>query len=486
MQGSGSLTPRWAGVSEKVGILVAVVLGLAALSALLSVNTFPIVTNDSVVYIGHSQDLGAQGVVIHGFRQFGYPLALLIVRFGSQFVGTDALLSMAVLQRVLLVAAGVLAVVRWKWKALPFLVFLFTATTIGYTNFILNEGLGLPIAALLSFPVVYYFEIARRGQETDSRRAVTLAALVAVGAFILFTFRFTFAVFGLAPLMVVVASWRTPFRRMSLAIFAVFLFVVSMLTVAMAVENEREFGVLTPIADGGPTRWYYAWHHVFAQHPENQTNPDLAGFYAEHNFLTFPREIVATGLPYEDQSELYADGISKMYTVAGMAEDRARVESMVWSLVGGRLHDVVGVVDAATESNRFEVDALIFSNQFAQTEGIPAFIEQYNNSELPGAVITDPIGEQLPIRDSQTVARWLLYLGFAILIAGLFGGTSRRASILALGVMIATAIGMGAILADNYRFLIAPSAFALAMATEVGVDLLNRISSSLGPIRRAS
>ena len=87
---------------------------IAAVLVLLVVDIFPIITNDSLEYIGHSNTLASTGFVQLGYRQVGYPLFLAVVDAIATPLGLEPLLTAVVLQRIVYLSALVFAL--WMWR----------------------------------------------------------------------------------------------------------------------------------------------------------------------------------------------------------------------------------------------------------------------------------------------------------------------------------------------------------------------------------
>jgi hypothetical protein len=449
---------------------------LAALSSLLSVNMFPLVGNDGVVYLDHSNNLFDQGFVAYGYRQFGYPAALWVVRALAGVVGAEPLLAMTVVQRGLLIAAGLLAVRFWGWWATPLLLFLIAPGTIAYTNLILTEGLALPLALLLVFPFVRLLAILRTDPDGKRRReALTLGALIVAVATALFSIRFTYAVFGLAPLAIVVASWRTSFLRWSAALFAGFIALAATIAVGASVENYREFGVFHPSADGGFTSYYYVWNTVFSE-PDNRVDPDLARFYDEGVVFAFEHELAAQGVPYSAKEEAFDGEIHAMLEAADMTVVSSRVQAMASGLVGGRKHDIQVAVEGIVGSTRHDIDDWIYLNRFAREEGTEAFALEYNGGQVPEAVITNAIGKTLGFLDARKIIAVIMPLGLVILVLGIRYPSTRLVGLTGIGVVFGSVIGHGLIWADNFRFLTVGAVFGVGAAIAVAHAMWSRES----------
>jgi hypothetical protein len=462
--------------SRRSAIAGTVIVALVVLLSLLSVNTFPSVTNDAAVYIAYSRDLIGGGWVEQGFRQVVYPVFLAGVRGLARLVGAEPLLATAVLQRLLSVAAGVLAFRAWRWWSLPLLVYLFAPATIAYSNFLLIESLALPLAVLLVFPTLRYLrDVGNEPSPELDRRLLVSGGLATLGALFLFGLRFTFAVFGAIPLVMALAGWKTGHRRLGVSLLAVFLVTAGALTVAFTLENRAEWGVATPSAQAGHAEYYYAWLHVFREVPENREDPSLARFYDDGEVYDFERELTFADVPRAERDERFEAEIAAMLDAAGMSKTGSQLESMAWSLAGGRLHDLAGGVFGIVHSTRTDIDRWINISSFAVKNGPVAFADEYNDGLVPQAVITDPLGLPLPGPDSQSWAMLLVPLSLVITVIGLRWQRTRWTSVAGLLVVVSTAMGLGLIRADNFRFLMVSSAFGIAAATAVAPEIFRRI-----------
>lgn len=428
---------------------------------------FPLVGNDGVVYIDHSNNLIDRGLVVYGYRQFGYPAALWVVRAFSGVVGAEPLLAMTVVQRGLLIVAGLLAVRLWGWWATPLLLFLIAPGTIAYTNLILTEGLALPLALILVFPFVRLLAILRSDPDGKRHReALVLGALIVALATALLSIRFTYAVFGLAPLVIMLASWRTSFLRWSAALFAGFIVLATTIVIGASVENHRELGVFYPSADGGFTSYYYAWNTVFSD-PDNREDPDLARFYNEGVVYAFEHELAARGLSHSARKEEFDREIHAMLEAADMTVMSSRVQAMTAGLVGGRKHDIQVAVDGIVSSTRHDIDDWMYLNRFARERGIEAFALEYNGGQVPAAVITNAIGKRLWFLDARRIIAVIMPLGLVTLMFGLRYPSTRFVGLAGLGVVFGSVVGHGLIWADNFRFLTVGGVFGVAAAIAV-------------------
>ncbi len=440
---------------------------VAAASAVLAVNAFPMIGNDSVVYLEHSMDLLGEGWVIGGFRMVGYPLYLAAVRLVAAPFGLDPLRMAVLVQRLLLITTGVLAWLWWRWWSVPFVLFLLIAQTIAFSNLLLIEGLALGVAALMVFPAAHIFDVLRTGDVDSSRSVKWLTVLVALLAFGLFLMRFTFVVFAAVPAVLVVAGWKTSLRRYLLSVFAGLLVCLSAVTLLMAAETKNEHGVFVPALGSGETAFYYAWKQVFSVRPDNQYNFDLDRFYNDGSFRQFIRDIGSSGLSYPEQVEAFQELIDEMFRAAGMSKRRTQLESAMWAMAGGRVNDLGEIPEQVALVTRQNVDDWIYLNQYAFDNGHAAFDERYNDGQLVAALITDPIGWHLPLPRVGVVLAILVPLSVLAMVWKTLRRPHSYMAMAALLVVVGHSIGLGLIYADNLRFVMPVSAFALAAATAV-------------------
>lgn len=460
------------------------------LSTVASVNTFPVLTNDSLVYIGHSSDMGTFGVVNEGYRQVGYPAVLTLLRGAADALSIEPLLFTSLVQRAILLTGIVLAMIMWKWLAVALLAFLLSTSTLAFPNYILTEGLSLPLAVLLA--VAFLCFAAKRTEWEGSGRWRLWASSIAIVllAIWLFAIRFPFAVFGLVPIGVALISWKSTFRRPALGLLAAYFVTVGSLTLAFSVENAEEYGVFFPTVRGERSAYWATWALVFTAYPENRDDPELAGFFDDGNPYDFIWQVEHSGAPYAEQQAIFRASIDDLLAGADMSPVGSQVQSFLWSLSGGRLDDMAGVARQVAASTRHNVDSVIHSNGFSRREGIEAFSERYNDGQVPEAMLTSEAAPRLPLPDGQQSLSILLPVGLLVLLIGAARKATRVEAVVGLLVVVIYAAAMGIIRADNFRFLITTSAFGLVMATGIGYRLIqlmrarwsSRDSSLRGPL----
>ena len=449
------------------------ILLLIVFSTVVSVNTFPVITNDSLAYLGHSSDFSTYGLVNVGYRQIGYPLALALFRTVGKALTIEPLLFSSIVQKALLLLSIAIAIRLWKWMAAGLLVFLLCASTLAYPNFILTEGLSVPLAVLLALTLVSFVTHVDEWAITDPWRLWRYASCVVAVAAALLSIRYPFVVFGAAPLALVWASWKTGFRKPSLCLFGTYLVFAGCLSYGLSVENANEYDVFFPTVRGERSAYWATWSLVFTLNPENADDPDLHPFYDDGTPYTYMGEVDGSGLSYRDQRAAYDQAIDDLLRAAGLSPNLSRLESFMWALRGGRLDDVRGVAERIAGSNRHNVDQVINSNQFARSEGVEAFSDRFNEGSLPEAVLTSAAGLRFPLPNGQSAVSYLLPIALLVMALGTARSETRLNALVGLSVVIAYAAAMGAVRADNYRFLITTTAFGLVIATGVGHQLLS-------------
>lgn len=460
---------RWGWIAGIVAIAAVIGFGL-------SVNVFPNVNNDGVDYIAYSQDLGAGGLVHLGYRQIGYPLVLSVERFVSALVGIETLLFSVLVQRLLLGLGIGYAIWLWRWRSFPVVILAITTSLLAYTNFVLTEGITVPLALLLACLVAHHFSvISARVEETpaelpelsagisDRRIAVSTAWAATAVAFLLLTIRFPFAVFGIAPVMLWVASRRrrVPSRPYGLALL-LYVVAAGSLTLGMALENSNEVGVFAPTARAERSLYWSAWHLTFTLHPENQTDPGLADFYDNGSPYFRIWDIEDEHDSYPDQAAELNRSIAGLLAAADLSLPRERLFSFLGALRGGRMDEVRPRIEAILDTDASNVDAAIHWDEVSKNQGWDAFNDRYNNGARPQAMITSPVFPDPRLPYVTTLLKWLLPLA---LVGTLMLAVFKRKRLLGITFLAPTLLysaALGWLLADNARFLMTTTVYAVA------------------------
>ena len=455
-------------ITRLIGRWLLVTVGLLAVSTFLSVNLFPVVTNDSLTYIGYSHSPSEFGFVEFGYRQFGYPLFLAMARFGAEQLTIEPLLFTAFLQRFALAIGLTYAILLWRWWSLPIVLFGLTAEILAYTNLILTEGLTLPLALIITCLTAHLFRLKAKGQfDSSTRTGLALVVAIALVALGLLAIRFPFAVFGICPLLVAVASRNTNLRRAAWAGFAGYLVAAVAIIGLLAFENSREFDQLSPNTRGARSVYWATWNAVFTLQPENASDPDLAEFYDDGDPYVFIGEVDSMNVPYPQQASIYEDAIEDLLSAAGLGVWQSRAESLVGALTGGRMDDLKGIIDRVVKSDRVSVDAAIHNNAFSREHGAATFADQFNGGELPEVVVLAPLAQRFPLPTAREFAGVLVPISLIVLLVGLMDGTTRLWAAGSLAAVVAFAAFIGYVRADNFRFLSTVFVFGIATACAV-------------------
>jgi hypothetical protein len=451
--------------------ILVVVGGLTIVSTLLSVNTAPSITNDSLVYLDHSYDLATYGFVNFGYRQVGYPIALAILRTVADWLTIETLLFTAMVQVSLLFLVVGLVALKWSWRGVLLIVALIAVNTRTFPNFILTEGLAMPLAALLALALLEFVSSLDGAEQGRQRRLWIFGATVTLLSILLLSIRYPFAVFGLAPLGVLWASWRTTFRKQAAILFGFYLVMAGALTWALSAENADEYGVFFPTVRGERSAYWATWSIVFTAYPENAEDPELADFYDEGNPYQFIQEVEDSAISYAEQRQIFDDASADLLAAAGLSARRSQLESFLWALRGGRLDDIGWRIDQFAAATRHNIDEAMHANRVSRREGIPAFSESYNQGTIPEAVITSEGALRLPLPDGRKPVAILLPIALVVMAVGIFRPNARVAATVGLLSVVMYAAAMGMVRADNYRFLVTTSVFGLVLATGVGVEM---------------
>lgn len=457
-----------AGTARKIVAGSAIVLVVAFF---LGVNTFPIVTNDSLTYLDHSHDLTGEGWVQGGYRQMGYPLVLSVERLVSGVVGTESLLFSVVVQRLLLFGGLIYAISLWRWKAFPLVVVLLTPELLVYPNFILTEGLTVPLSLILACVTAHYFmeaEVAPSATVNSGARRVDrmflLAGLGCGFVLVMILARFPLAVFGVVPMgisahsLVTKSSSRKHVTGVTLALIAL----AGSFSVFAALENQEEFGVFFPTTNGANAEYWGAWRLTFGLHPENQAAEDLADYYDDGSPHPLIARLVEEYPDYSEREDAFDVEIENLLRISGTSLARERLFSFLGALRGGRHNDLSTYSKTSLRSTSRTLDEAILRNTYGMENGVRAFAERYNDGRLPEAVITSPAFPILPSPGLQgvlSVAVPASLIGLSALAA-----LKRRYLVGAMFLLPALVMSaaMGWLLLDNVRFLLPTSVFAVA------------------------
>ena len=437
-----------------------VLLALGVLTVL-SVNTFPAVSDDSLDYITHSQDLVDGGLVESGFRNVGYPAFIWLVRSVSNVAGTEPLLTIAILQRLLLLGLLVYTWRLWRWYVLPLAVVVVAPELLAFTNFVLIEGVGLGLALLMAVAVYQCLRpsVGSEMESGETGRWLAWFIVLCVSSAALFAMRFTFVGFLVVPVVTAFVSWRHTSRRTVVVTLAIWVLLVGGFALGLSFENQSEQGGFSPSFDSNAAEYYYAWVVVHGD-PEGAPRGHLN---SQREFLRVTRpEVVG---PRAAAEQRHAE-VVRMLDEAGIGYRSSQVESALRALTGGRFHETGNAVAWIKSTTRTNIDEPIHMNDFAISKGHLAFRNQYNDGLVPGAVITDPIGRDFA-PDGRDLVFWMLPVSLLAALVGVFVRRTRWLGLVALLPMMIQAAGLGLLRADTFRYLAPTAIYTIAVATAV-------------------
>ena len=451
---------------EWMAIGAVVLLALVAGSTILSVNLFPVLTNDSLTYVRYSGDFADFGWVHVGYRQFGYPLFLWITRsLSGGLVSIEPLLFAVFVQRLLLILGVGYAAWLWRWWSLPIVILAITSEVLSYSNLILTEGVTVPLALILIGATGHFISLAKSPNPSDSRRAaLAIGGLAALIALSLVAIRFPFAVFGISPLVIAVAARDTPLRRGAWVLFGLYLVGASLIVGLISFENRVEYGEFSPSTRGARSEYWAVWTTTFRLEPSNASDPDLADSYGTGDPYDFMSKVDSLDIPYSEQAAIYEQATEQMLVDSGSGVWGSRARAFIGALMGGRINDLEGVIEQVEQSDRWNVDEVIHSNVYSREKGPDAFADEFNGGELPEAVITAPLAERLPLPTALLLIQILLPTSLIVCCVALWNPGSRLVAIAGLAAVIAHAVLIGYIRADNFRFLLTTSVFGIGAA----------------------
>jgi len=470
--------PRW--LRRTIFWVVAVVLG----SRLLSVGLIPTVTTDSLTYLKYSNDLTGNGFVLLGYRQFGYPLFLALVDLLGRGFGIEPLILTVAIQRLLLMVGIAYAAWLWRWWSLVLIFVLTTPGLVAYTDFILTEGLAIPLALIYACALCHWRVVHRDPDRVIPWRflgrygrqpyaSFLPIALASVLFLALVAIRMTLLPLGLPLLYAYYVGARQREARWRIGVVAIAtLGLVVVMAGAMSLENRREFSDFFPVSGGARPEFWGAWQLVFVDHPETQALPEMQRYYGNGNSYAYVTRVRARFSTYPEQREAFGKAIDAMLQAAGLSKGSEQVRSFLFAMLGGRHDDVGSRVNRILNANTRNLDAVIQSNsKFDSPGGQIAFADTYNRGQMIEPVM---LGALVP-RPFPVPIRYVLALFGPFSLATIVGALVFR--VRSPGLAVASLAGalvsfglVGYLLLDNLRFVIVTMVFQGTAATGVLAD----------------
>jgi hypothetical protein len=484
--GNQQRKPRRLALNSHTISKVLAVLGIIVVGVLwLGVNIFPVITNDSLAYLTHANDLPGGGFVQLGYRQVGYPAFAALARGVGDLLGGNPVLWIPLIQRMLFALAGVYLAWVWRWWALPALLLLAAPTFMVYSNQVLTEGLGIPAALFLAGVTTHAIAILQQRPQARHLSFATplgrrvVAGLVLAAAFLAFVavaVRYTYAALGIAPLVIAYVAWQYRRKALRLAIvgLAAFVAATGIFTVGICLDNLNDWGRFTPATRTARAEYWAAWSLVFTLHPDNVDKPELTEFYDGGTPYTFIHALDEND-DLDETDAQFEQGIEDLLAAAGMSKRREQLAAFAGGLTGGRLDDFGHILTDDTRAGLKQVLKEMHRNRQSWNEGRSAVNERYNRGQPLTPVLTDAIVPDPPFPYFVTLLRPLLLFAMAVGVAGLLRRSTRGVAVGLLAPPVVMSLAAAATLADNVRFLLITSVWAIAMSGPLLRMLLDEV-----------
>lgn len=442
---------------------------LVAVAAVISVDIYPILTNDSLAYLSHSNSLREAGAVQVGYRLIGYPAFLAAIDSIASVLRYEPLLLSVVLQRLVLLSGLAMAAWLWRWRAVLLIAVALIPTFLVYTNFILTEGLGVGLAVWYGIAVAVVVTrtpaLMDGGGTVRRKRLVVAAGSLALVLFLaLVTIRFHYVLTGLGVAAVIVQlSWSRSTRRAGLVLGGILVVGGAAFLTLASLENADEYGTFFPAVRSERSQFWAVWTITFQDDPENQENASLSELFAGGSPYNVIREIDA--LPdYSDQQEAYRAAIKTLIDESGSTMMRERLASVLGVARGGRIDDVLGIVSDASLSNIDTVERMIYRNAVAAREG-PRYVDDvYNEGRRIRPVITSPLAPWRGFPYFLPLYQLLLAASIIVVAGGLVVPSTRVLAVVGSGTFMVISVVFGYYMLDNVRFLLVPLVLVITIA----------------------
>ena len=368
----------------------------------------------------------------------------------------------ALAQRLILVVG--LALLAWalRWWSAPVLIFTTSASFVMQADFILIEGLLIPLCTIMS--ALLGMVALRRIRSAGLARAVAIGACVLVALAASLKLQYAALLAPAAAIGWVLHRDRLVTRRLGLAALAAASLFVGLLTVAQSFENRSELGVFEPIAERHRSKWWGAWQVVFVHHSDNVDDPALAEYYDDGNLYTFLHGVEREVRNYGERKEIIEARTEAMLKAAGLSPRGEQLNALFGALRGGRSDDLARVVDRTLVADPGDPIVRLAPNAVYQESGAEAVIDRYNDGLRPGIVTTGPVFDfSQRVVDHYGVWRSRAsILALLAMAASLFvRGRHRPMAIGVLAMMAVTALAMASGYTDNARYLLGPLVISL-------------------------
>jgi len=412
------------------------------------------------MYLEHSNDIFGVGLVQVGFRQFGYPAWLAAIDSLAGLINVEPLALTVILQRLLLIIGAMVAVYVLRWWATFIVLVLALPTMVVYSNFILTEAIGVPVAVIAAVACVALFK-------PSSRSVGTVAlAIASVAAAVLPMIRLHYGLLSVAIVAsIAIALLSDPERRRHgvLAILGI-VASISVLVVSLSIENKAENDIFFPSLGSERVLFWSSWETVVS------TNRDIVAEAIPEVYLGgIPDSLILaidnSDMTFREQNAAYATAVSQIYEVTGKSLNRQRLLSFAGAIGGSRLDDIRPIVGwaalpiAATGTSSF-------TDQYWGVESMdPGLIAaRYNDNKIAQPILS--IASRVPSIRSP-------YLGDvidALLAVAIIGSLlllsykeSRPLAAIGLAVLLGYAAASSLYVMDNLRYLLPGYLFAIVL-----------------------
>jgi hypothetical protein len=439
---------------------------LICAARVLAVDIGGIVNNDALTYLREAESPLVDGLLFQGYRQVGYSLFMALSNGFGDLFGWDHVFGVALAQRGILVLG--LALLAWslRWWSAPVLIFATSASFVMQADFILIEGLLIPLCLIIGGLLAMV--TVERVRSKGMARGVVIAACVL--AALCAALKLQYAAL-LAPAAVI--GWLLHrdgliTRRLALVALASSSLFVGVLAAAQSFENHSELGVFEPVAERHRSKWWGAWQAVFVHRPENVDDPALAEFYDDGNLYTFLHGVEREVPDYQQRKEIIERRTEAMLEAAGLSPRSEQVAALIGALRGGRSDDLAGVIDRTLAADPGDSMIRLAPNAVYQDAGPEVVADRYNDGLRPGIMTTGPVFD-FSQRAVDHYGAWrsrASLLALVAMVASLFvRGRHRPGAIAVLATMLAVALAMASGYTDNARYLLGPLSIALVGGT---------------------
>jgi hypothetical protein len=391
----------------------------------------------------------------------------MIVDVIREIFGWDRLFAIAFLQRTIFVCGLLLLWHLLRWWSLPAILLATTGTVVAMANFILTEGLTVPLSLLYA---VLIADLALRAGSHSKTRFVALVTLAAATLIFMATIKLQFAAF--LPLFVaaiMIPSNRQRMSRQGLMVsLGVPVVLIGILTLVQCLENRSELGVFEPVSEKARADWYGAWQVVFTVRGADSSDPALLPFFDDGDLFAFLHPLEEVEPDYQIRRRIIEDRIAAMFRAAGTTEASERWSAFLGALLGGRMDDLKGLVDRALVISPSSLENAYTSNTLGRAEGGKAVLEALNDGEATAILTSSTLAPALtaPLSDHRPAQPLYWIAALAICVLGALFSPRLRwvAGSLVTGV-VAIALALGWSYIDNARYLVPAGLIAITIAT---------------------